>query len=116
GNLIVGKNLELLTGEPLVAELRRLHPDLIVGSSESDSADLDRAARTKGTPVYVTPENSVQQIERATTDLGLLTGTAVKARELVASIQGAEARVGTRLAHTRPVRVFVDTGFYSTIG
>lgn len=116
GKYVVGHNLDLVTGPALVAEIRRLHPDLIVGSSESDPADLDRAGRDTRAPVYVAPDSSVRQVERAIDDLGLLTGTAARARGLVAGIQASQALVAKKLAHAKPVRVFVDTGYFNTVG
>lgn len=116
GKLIVGSNLDVLSGPPLVDKIRRLHPDLIVGSSESDSTDLDQASRVTGAPDYIAPDGSVREVERAIDDLGLLTGTGARAREQVAAIQRTQARVAERLAHTRPVKVFVDLGFFATVG
>jgi iron complex transport system substrate-binding protein len=116
GRLLVGDNLDILNGPPLVSALRRLRPDLIAGSTENDSADLDRARRTTGAPIYVAPDGSIRQVERAIDDLGLLSGYGARGRELVAEIQGQQQRVAAKLAHTPRVRVFVDTGFFSTVG
>jgi iron complex transport system substrate-binding protein len=116
GGLLVGERLGALSGPPLVSALRRLHPDLIVASSESDSTDLGRAGRATGAPVYVTPDTSILQVERAIDDLGLLTGRGFQARKVVAKIQQQQKAVAAKLAGTSPVRVFIDTGFFSTVG
>lgn len=116
GRLLLGSGLDIITGEELATQVRRLRPDLIVGSSESDAADLDRSARAAKAPLYIVPDNSYRDVERAIDDLGLLTGRAVRARELVAGMQGAQARVAKRLANAKPVSVFVDTGYFGTFG
>jgi cobalamin transport system substrate-binding protein len=116
GPLLVGNQLGALNGPPLVSALRRLHPDLIVASSESDSTDIQRAGRATGAPVYITPDSSIRQVERAIDDLGLLTGRGVEARRTVMRIQQRQKAVAGKLAGTQPVSVFIDTGFFSTVG
>jgi len=115
-DLLVGHGLEALNGPPLQNGLRRAHPDLIVASSESDSGDLSRAAKATGAPVYVTPDNNLLQVERAIDDLGLLSGRGFQARRAVAKIQRQQQAVKAKLAGRKPVHVFVDTGYFSTIG
>jgi iron complex transport system substrate-binding protein len=115
-DLLVGNGLDGLNGPPLQSALRRLHPDLIVGSGESDPGDLGRAAKATGAPVYVTPDSSILQVERAIDALGLLSGRGPQARDAVARIQRQRQAVKKKLAGTKPVRVFIDTGYFSTIG
>src|SRR6185312_11837700 len=101
--------LSALNGPPLQNALKRVRPDLIVGSSESDSGDLSRAAKATGATVYVTPDSKIGQVERAIDDLGLLTGHGFEAREDVARIQRQQKAISARLARTKPVQVFIDT-------
>ncbi len=116
GRLLVGEHLDILSGPALVGALRRVHPDLIVGSTETDSADLDRARKATGAAVYVAPDGSIRQVEQAIDDLGLLSGHGARGRELVAAIQREQTLVARKLAGTARVKVFVDTGFFSTVG
>ena len=55
-------------------------------------------------------------MERATDELGLLAGRPVQAREAVQAIQSRQAKIEQRLAGVKPVKVFVDTGFFGTVG
>jgi ABC-type Fe3+-hydroxamate transport system substrate-binding protein len=115
-DLLVGNGLGALNGPPLQSALKRLRPDLIVGSGESDSGDLSRAGKATGAPVYITPDSNLLQVERAIDDLGLLAGRGFQARATVARIQKRAQAVHARLAGKKPVHVFVDTGYFSTIG
>jgi ABC-type Fe3+-hydroxamate transport system substrate-binding protein len=65
--------------------------------------------------MYVAPDESVDDVERALTELGLLLDRPIRARELVAGIQSKRRLVRRRLRGVRPVTVFVDTGFYTTV-
>jgi len=89
-----------------------LHPDLIVATTENDPVDLDRASQGSGAALFVQPDASVHLLEQGTVELGTLVGAPVRAREVVASMQSGIAQVERRLTSTRPVSVFVDTGFF----
>ena len=104
-----------LDGPELVRALVRLRPDLIVAPRLSDPLDLTRAARATGAAVYVLPDTSVQDVQRAITQLGLLTEHPVTARALVRENQAAVRRLQARLRREPVVRVFVDTGFSTTL-
>ena len=95
--------------------LRRSHPDLIVAAASADERDLSRAAAITHAEVYTAPGDSIQQVERSITQLGLLTETPVRARVLVRRIEQRRRAVGTRLANVPSVTVFVDTGFFTTV-
>ena len=69
-----------------------------------------------GAPIFVAPDSSISDVERAIDDLGLLTGRPVQARQAVARIQAGVKDVQQRLQGVRPVKVFVDTGFFNTVG
>jgi ABC-type Fe3+-hydroxamate transport system substrate-binding protein len=88
------------TGSPGDAEL-------VVMTPESLSK---RTAR-----VYVAPDESIDDVERALTELGLLLDRPIRARQLVAAIQATREAVRKRLRGVKRVKVFVDTGFFTTV-
>jgi ABC-type Fe3+-hydroxamate transport system substrate-binding protein len=65
--------------------------------------------------VYVAPDESIDDVERALTQLGLLLDRPIRARELVAKIEAKRKDVRSRLRGIKPVTVFVDTGFHTTV-
>jgi ABC-type Fe3+-hydroxamate transport system substrate-binding protein len=69
--------------------------------------------RTAG--VYVAPDESIGDVERALTELGLLLDRPIRARQLVAAIETKRKFVRARLRGIKPVTVFVDTGFFTTV-
>jgi ABC-type Fe3+-hydroxamate transport system substrate-binding protein len=69
--------------------------------------------RTTG--VYVAPDESISDVERALTELALLLDRPIQARRLVADIESKRKLVRRRLRGVKPVTVFVDTGFYTTV-
>jgi cobalamin transport system substrate-binding protein len=95
--------------------LKRSRPDLIVASAAADEHDLSRAASVTRADVYAAPGDSIQQVERAITQLGLLTGMPIRARALVRTIERKQRAVDAALAHTSTVSVFVDTGLLTTV-
>jgi ABC-type Fe3+-hydroxamate transport system substrate-binding protein len=94
--------------------IRKLKPDLLLAGSEIDSAAL-RQARGLEIAVYVVPDRSLDGIEQALSDVGLLTGRPLHGRAVRAQIAKARARVREAIASTRPVRVFFDTGEFATV-
>ncbi len=98
-----------------VRAVRRARPDLIVAAPEANERDLSAAASRTRARVYTTPGDSIRQVERAITQLGLLTGTPVAARRLVQRIENRRRQVADRLAGVADVSVFVDTGFLNTV-
>lgn len=94
--------------------LRSLRPDLVVASSATEEAELSRAEATAKAPVYVTPDTSLREVERAITQLGLLTGEPSAARRLVHAIEAQRERVARRLADRPRVSAFIDLGFFTT--
>lgn len=95
--------------------LARLHPDLIVAATSTDSLELAHAGARTGTPVYVAPDDSLREVERSITDLGLLAGEPLAARRLVEAIEAKRHAVTARERGAPPVTVFVDTGFFVTV-
>jgi ABC-type Fe3+-hydroxamate transport system substrate-binding protein len=94
--------------------LRRAKPDLIVASDSASERDLSRAAAATHAQVYLAPADSIRQVERAITQVGLLTGTPVQARKLVGTIERKRRAVDAALAAAPLVSVFVDTGLMTT--
>ena len=115
GNRIVTVD-DSLVGLPLVGQIRKAHPDLIVASSSADPLDLARARSATHAAVYVTPENSLADIERGIGDIGLLTGRPVVARQVAAGIESTRNRIAAKLSGSPVVRTFVDLGDFATVG
>ena len=104
-------------GNVVAAELRRLHPDLIVASSTTDDQTVAEAARTvRGVPVYRAADDSIRGVEETITDLGLITARQAAAIRLVREIERKREVVRTRLAKAPVVSVFVATGFFPNLG
>ena len=115
GNRIVTVD-DSLVGLPLVGQIRKAHPDLIVASSSADPLDLARARSATHAAVYVTPENSLADIERGIGDIGLLTGRPVVARQVAAGIESTRNRIAAKLSGSPVVPTFVDLGDFATVG
>jgi iron complex transport system substrate-binding protein len=104
-----------LVGLPLVGEIRRARPDLIVASNDTDPLDLARAHTATHAAIYVEPGSSLDDVVGAIGDIGLLTNQPLAARRVTATIQKARRDVAAKLAGTPTVTVFVDTGDFSTV-
>lgn len=89
-------------------------PDLVVAPSATDDATLSQIA-AGGVAVYVTPDTSVREVERAITQLGLITAEPAAARRLVRDIERRRAAVAARLRGLPRVSVFVDLGRFTTV-
>lgn len=105
-----------LVGLPLVGEIRRAHPDLIVASEDADPLDLARASSATHAAVYVEPGESLDGVERGIDEIGLLAGRPVAARRLSAAISRARRRVAARLDGYPQATVFIDLGSFGTVG
>lgn len=108
--VVVGKS-----GQADVEAIRRLQPDLIVATSAVDPLDVSRAQRQSRAALYVQPDSSLDDVIRATIDLGFLVGEPVRARKLAEHIRRRAARVEERIDAEPIVSTFVDTGFFITI-
>jgi ABC-type Fe3+-hydroxamate transport system substrate-binding protein len=95
--------------------LRRARPSLLLASGDVDERTLSRAASVTHAEVYTARGDSIRQVERSITQIGLLTATPVRARALVRHIETVRQRVDARLRKVPPVKVFVDTGFFTTV-
>jgi iron complex transport system substrate-binding protein len=106
GDRIVGSSVG-------VADLPGLRPDLVVAPSGTDEKTLSQA-EAAGAPVYVTPDRSMTEIERAITQLGLIVAEPSAARRRVADIERRQQRVARRLRGARLTSVFVDRGGFTS--
>jgi ABC-type Fe3+-hydroxamate transport system substrate-binding protein len=106
GDRVVGSSVD-------VADVPDLHPDLVVAPSDTDEKTLSQADAA-GAPVYVTPDRSVTEIERAVTQLGLIVAEPSAARRRVREIERRRERVSRLLRGARPTTVFVDRGGFTS--
>ena len=94
--------------------VRTLAPQLIVAGSEVSDATLGQA-RALEISVYVVPDNSLDGIEKALSDVSLLTGIPLRGREARERLARARADVKRTIAGEAPVRVFFDLGHFATV-
>jgi iron complex transport system substrate-binding protein len=99
-------------GQVQVDEVAGLEPDLIVATPGMDLLDLSRAQRESGAALYVQPSSSVDDVLRATLELGFLVGEPVAARQVAEQIRTEVAAVEDTIAGLPPRTTFVDTGFF----
>ncbi len=89
--------------------------DLVVAWASSPGArSLSRRAPGSA-PSYVAADSTVGDVERSLTDLAVLVGRPLSGRRLVAKIDHNVDRVQRRLENERPVSVFLDKGFSTTV-
>jgi iron complex transport system substrate-binding protein len=98
-------------GTIAVEEVAGAAPDLVIASEGVGETVVARLAEEAGSPVYVQPAETVDDVIRAALDLGQLAGTPLAARRLVNEIGDRIEAVASRVRPLAPVRVFVDTGF-----
>jgi iron complex transport system substrate-binding protein len=104
-----------LSGQVDVGRAVELEPDLVVTAAAVDPGDVSRVYRATGAALYIQPDRSLREVERAAVELGLLLDEAVAGRLLAQSIRRKAAAVAARIGARRSVRVFVDTGFLITV-
>lgn len=113
GARIVGTPLSA-NGELRPAVLRRLEPDLVVASEQTDGQTLSRADAVTDAPIYVAQGASLSEVERTITQLGAITATPAAARRLVRGLEQRRRAVVRRVRERPRVSVFVDLGFFTT--
>ena len=101
-------------GHPATARIRKLHPDLVLAPA-SLSGEATALGSTLHIPVYVGGDGSLQGIEHDVSQVGVITGYAVRGRTLVQHMQERVASISKAVGQEPPVRVFVDNGFFYTI-
>jgi cobalamin transport system substrate-binding protein len=100
------------SGQVQVDDVAGLEPDLIVATPGMDLLDLARAQRESGAALYVQPSSSVDDVLRATLELGFLVGEPVAARRVADQIRTEVGAVEDTIAGLPPRTTFVDTGFF----
>jgi iron complex transport system substrate-binding protein len=100
-------------GDRLVGTDSSRPPDLVVATSATSNDALARIAAT-GASVYVMPDTSIREVERAITQLGLIAAEPAAARALVRDIERRRAIVAARLRGRPRVSVFMDRGRLTT--
>jgi ABC-type Fe3+-hydroxamate transport system substrate-binding protein len=103
-------------GNPRTALLERDRPALVVAGPSNDSLQLRRLHERVPSPLYVVGGDSIAAVQRSVLELGLLTGTAVRARQLAAAIAAAEQKGAASGSGGAQPSVFVDLGFLTTAG
>ena len=91
-----------------------LEPDLVLATPSLDPVDVALAARRSDAALYVQPDGSVDEVERAALELGLVVGAPARARRLVTSLRRRLAEIEAEVSKRAPVRVFIDEGFLVT--
>lgn len=104
-----------LDGPALVRALRRRQPDLVVVSRTSGAIELARRRMLPDAPLYVVPDASIDEVERAINEIAVLVNRPVAGRRIAKSIERRRQQVADRLRGFPVKTVFVDTGFFATI-
>jgi iron complex transport system substrate-binding protein len=113
----LSKPVMVAHGEIDLHKVERAHADLILAplSLVPNAVEATRLERKAAAVVYVVGDDSVSRVEAGIGQLGLMTDTAVAARQLSGNIAAAVARVHKAVAGQTPVSTFVDLGLFFTI-
>ncbi|HEU0304423.1 MAG TPA: ABC transporter substrate-binding protein [Gaiellaceae bacterium] len=109
----IGAGDRVVASDAGASDLPALRPDLVVAPSTADERELS-AADAAGAPVYVTPDTSITEVERAITQLGTIVGEPAAARRRVSDIEQRRQRVARALRGQPRTTVFVDLGRRTT--
>ena len=103
--------------DPDLAKIRALEPDLVVANVEENRREDIDQLRAWSIPVWVTYPRTVGDGIRLIGELGELTGTETRAREMLEELEPLYARVQRAAAERPPVAVFypIWRGPYMTI-
>jgi ABC-type Fe3+-hydroxamate transport system substrate-binding protein len=97
-----------------VERIRAAHPDLVVvgpGITAQDEQRNERFIAQLTTPVFVMPGGRLEDIERGSVALGVLTNHAEAGRALALTLRRQREDIARRLAHVAPLSAYVDAGF-----
>ena len=102
---------------PDLDKIRGLEPDLVIANIEENLRDHVDTLRSWSIPVWVTYPRTVAEGIRLIAELGAVTGTDARARELLSEIEPLYERVAKAAALRPPVTVFypIWRGPYMTI-
>jgi iron complex transport system substrate-binding protein len=93
--------------------IRSLQPDLLLVGEDIGSLSIQKS-RALGIPLYVVPDRSFGGIERALSDIGLLTGKPMRGRREREQLVDQRMQIKTAIAGLEPVRVFFNRGRFTT--
>jgi iron complex transport system substrate-binding protein len=102
-------------GVLLPARIAARKPQLVIATPDMPLDQVRRAAAQTHAAVYIAPSNSLHDVERAATDIGLLVDEPIAARGVVSKLETARQRVQRRVRGKSRVSAFVDTGFFTTV-
>jgi ABC-type Fe3+-hydroxamate transport system substrate-binding protein len=102
---------------PDLDQIRGLEPDLVIANVEENLRDHVDTLRSWSIPVWVTYPRTVAEGMRLIAELGAVTGTDARARELLDEIEPLYEHVAKAAAQRPPVPVFypIWRGPYMTI-
>lgn len=103
-----------LSGQVDVDLVVELEPDLVIAAPAVDPRDVSRIQQEARTTLYVQPDRSLRDVQRAAAELGLLVGEPLAGRRVAESIRRAAGDVAARVGGREPRRTFLDTGFLIT--
>ena len=90
---------------PDLEKIRRLEPDLVIANVEENLRDHIETLRSWSIPVWVTYPRTVAEGIQLIADLGWVTGTDARAREILREIEPLYERVARATAQRTPVPV-----------
>lgn len=114
----LGVRAAVAPADVTVARIRAAAPDLVVvgpGITAADEQRNDTFIRKLTVPVFVMPGARLEDIERATVSLGVLTNHAQAGRALALSLRRQRQDIAHRLEGVAPLNVYVDAGFGTSI-
>ena len=116
---------EVVSGKPRIGgeknpdldKIRGLEPDLVIANIEENLRDHVETLRSWSIPVWVTYPRTVAEGIRLIAELGAVTGSDARARELLSEIEPLYERVAKTAVGRPPVPVFypIWRGPYMTI-
>jgi ABC-type Fe3+-hydroxamate transport system substrate-binding protein len=101
------------SGDLDLSLIRQLKPQLLFVNSGTAKIAVEKT-RALGVAVYVVPDQTLDGIAQALSDVSLLAGVPVRGRTERARFAEGRESVRTALATVRPVRVFIDLGHFAT--
>jgi iron complex transport system substrate-binding protein len=95
---------------PSLEKILALEPDLVIVGSEHQDAKTSAALKKFSIPVYRVKPVDLESIYKSILGLGEITGTAGRARQVVARMKKKVALIEHQVAGLKPQRVFYQVG------
>ena len=95
---------------PSLEKILSLEPDLVIVGSEHQDAKTSAALQKFSIPVYRVKPVDLESIYKSIMNLGAVTGTLERARQVVRQMKKKVAFVESRVAGLKPQRVFYQVG------